>query len=134
VRHELTHGLPVRWRRIGGRLAAAMLLGLVQLLAGCGGISRGQRLVTNPDPSAKIPAIKASVQTNDTSVVQQLIKDLESDDPAVRFYAIAGLQRLTGQTFGYQYYADEPQRAAAVQQWKAWLAGWEAGQRQAGHR
>jgi len=104
---------------------------------GCvaGGLRRDPRCaVTNPDPSAKIPAIKASVQTNDTSVVQQLIKDLESDDPAVRFYAIAGLQRLTGQTFGYQYYADEPQRAAAVQQWKAWLAGWEAGQRQSSHR
>lgn len=124
----------MRWRCIAGRLAAVMLLGMVELLAGCGGIPRGQRVVTNPDPSAKIPAIKASVQTNDTSVVQQLIKDLESDDPAVRFYAIAGLQRLTGQTFGYQYYADEPQRAAAVQQWKAWLAGWEAGQRRAGQR
>jgi len=119
---------------IAGRLAAAMLLGLAASLAGCGGIPRAQRVVTNPDPTAKIPAIKASVQTNDTAVVRQLIKDLESDDPAVRFYAIGGLQRLTGQTFGYQYYADEQNRAAAVQRWKAWLAGWEAGQRDASHR
>ncbi|WP_428940530.1 hypothetical protein [Fontivita pretiosa] len=115
------------------RDALAALL-LVAVLAGCGGIPRAQRVVTNPDPAAKIPAIKASVQTNDTSVVRQLIKDLESDDPAVRFYAIQGLERLTGQTFGYQYYADEQNRAAAVQRWKAWLAGWEAGRREASHR
>lgn len=57
-----------------------------------------------------------------------MVKDLDSDDPAVRFYAIGGLKRLTGQTFGYHYYEDEQQRRPALEKWKAWLQGWQAGQ------
>ena len=98
------------------------------LLAVGSGCARGPRFVTDQDPAAKIPAIKASVQTHDMSAVRQMVKDLDSDDSAVRFYAIGGLQRLTGQTFGYQYYFDESQRAEPVKQWNAWLKGWEAAQ------
>ena len=51
----------------------------------------------------------------------QLIRDLDSDDPAVRFYAIEGLQRLTGQTFDYHYYDDEIDRHPAMLKWRQWL-------------
>lgn len=88
-------------------------------------------MVSDPDPAVKIPAIKASVAARDTSAVAQLVKDLDSDDAAVRFYAIQGLQRLTGQTFGYLYYADDEQRRPAVEKWQAWLKGWDAAQSQA---
>lgn len=63
----------------------------------------------------------------DISNAPQLVKDLESDDPAVRFYSIGALERLTGQTYGYQYFMDEEKRAESVSKWKAWLSGWEAG-------
>ena len=71
---------------------------------------------------AKIPALKSAVEQRDLSVAPQLVKDLESSDPAVRFYAIEGLQRLTGETFDYVYYDDRPQREAAVSKWKHWLS------------
>ena len=100
---------------------------LILTLGGCFPAPRGPRIVSDPDPSNKIPAIKASVQRKDMSAVTQLVKDLDSDDPAVRFYAIEGLYRLTGQTFDYRYYDDEAGREPAVEKWKAWLAGWSAG-------
>jgi hypothetical protein len=88
---------------------------------------RAPRNIRDPDPSSKIPAIVSRVEDKDLSAIKQLVADLESDDPAVRFYAIGGLQRLTGETFGYQYFVDDDQRAAAVGKWKAWLEGWNAG-------
>jgi hypothetical protein len=91
----------------------------------------GPKVVTSPDPSLKIPAIKTSAEKKDFSAVKQLIKDLESDDPAVRFYSISALERLTGQTFGYQYFVEDEKRTPAVEKWKAWHQGWEAGQREA---
>jgi hypothetical protein len=114
-----------RRRRANWLAAIALAFGV----SACGG-PRGPRTVNNADLLVKIPAIKASVQAQDFSAAAQLIKDLESDDAAVRFYAIGGLQRLTGQDFGYRYYAEETERAEAIGKWKAWLAGWQAAQRQ----
>jgi hypothetical protein len=91
----------------------------------------GPKVVSSHDPSLKIPAIKTAVDQRDFSTIRQMIKDLESDDPAVRFYASSGLERLTGETFGYHYFVDEAQRAPAVEKWTAWAAGWEAGARHA---
>src|SRR5262249_27465114 len=88
---------------------------------------RGKADIADPDPANKIRAFKIAEENKDMTAVSQLVKDLESDDPAVRFYAINTLQRLTNQTFGYQYFANEEQRAPSVEQWKAWLPGWEAG-------
>jgi len=83
---------------------------------------RGPIEVTNPDPSGKIPAMKKAVREHDLKVVRQLIKDLDSDDAAVRLFAIHTLHKLTGQRYGYDYYADEVQRQPALNQWKQWLA------------
>jgi hypothetical protein len=80
------------------------------------------RDVTNPDPSGKIPAIVEAVRKGDRRAVNQLVKDLDNDDPAVRFYAIEGLRRLTGHTFNYRYYDGEDERQPAIQAWKQWLA------------
>ena len=88
---------------------------------------RGPLVVTDPDPSVKIPAIKKAARKRDRAAAKQLVADLESDDPAVRFYAINGLQRITGERFGYDYYADEQQRQPAVQRWHEWLAAQERG-------
>ena len=109
-----------------GHKALRLMAGLgyvitVTLWAGCG--PPPVKKVTNPDPAGKIPAIKRAARTQDRRVVPQLVKDLESDDPAVRFFAIEGLRRLTGQTFGYVYHGDEEKRAAAVKSWQEWLEG-----------
>ena len=88
---------------------------------------RGPLVVTDPDPSVKIPAIKKAVRLKDRKAVKQLVADLENDDPAVRFYAINGLHRITGQRLGYDYYAAEEQRGPAVQRWRQWLDGQDNG-------
>jgi len=69
----------------------------------------------------KIPAIKVAVAHKDLSTVRQMVKDLESDDAAVRFYAINGLRRLTGENFGYLYYEEATERKPATKRWQAWL-------------
>jgi hypothetical protein len=82
--------------------------------------------INSPDASLKIPAIKSAVARKDMSVIGGLIKDLESDDPAVRFYAVQGLRRLTGETFGYEYFADADVRRPALVQWQEWYNRSEA--------
>jgi hypothetical protein len=80
----------------------------------------GPRVVANPDLSVKIPAIKQAAITHDREGISAMIDELSSDDPAVRFYAIEGLRRATGQTLGYCFYDDQEHRQAAVERWKQW--------------
>ena len=77
--------------------------------------------ITSRDPASRIPAIKKAVSARDSQTAQHLVKSLESDDPAVRFYAIRGLQDLTGETFGYVWYADDQNRGEALEKWRHWL-------------
>jgi hypothetical protein len=106
-------------RHIGARLVWIALLSII-----CSGCSapRGPLVVEDPDLDVKIPAIKKAVRTGDYSQDAQLVQDLQSDDPAVRFYAINGLHRITGENFGYRYYDSEDARQPAIEKWKAWLA------------
>jgi hypothetical protein len=83
--------------------------------------SRGPLVVTSPDPAVKIPAIEKAVRERDQSAVPQLVKDLDSDDAAVRLYANHALQALTGQDFGFKYFDDDDQREAAAERWRQWL-------------
>jgi hypothetical protein len=82
-------------------------------------------IVTDPDPSVKIPAYKKAVRKKDRAAVKQLVADLDSDDPAVRFYAINALERLTGEQLGYRYYEHEEQRRPAVERWQGWMRAGE---------
>ena len=91
-------------------------------MAGLGCGTDGPRTVYNADPARKIPAIIHAADAHDTSVIPELVKNLDSDDPAIRFYANRGLRDLTGQDFGYRYYEDETHRGPAVLRWKQWLA------------
>ncbi len=88
--------------------------------AGCGP-KRGSQFVRESDPAVKIPAIKLATKEQQTKALPQLVKDLASEDPAVRFYAIEALERLTSQTFDFVYYAPEEQRRESILKWRAWL-------------
>lgn len=98
--------------------------GLIVILAGGAGCiaPRPPLSVENPDPSIKIPAMKVAVEKKDLRAACQMVRDLESDDPAVRFYAIEALYKLTGERMGYEFYVDADQRQAAVKRWRQWAA------------
>jgi hypothetical protein len=100
--------------------AAQTVCVLCALVVGCSE-SKGPRTVKNPDPTVSIPAIKADVQNRDQKDVAQMVANLNDDDPAVRFYSIQALRRLTGDDFGYRYYENDDARAPAVTQWNQWL-------------
>src|SRR5690349_19562052 len=98
----------------------AAILALATLPAACSEPT-GPRTVQNRDLAVKVPAIKEAAEKHDLSAAPQLVHDLDSDDPAVRFYAIEGLKRLTGQTLGYVYYEDRDRRRESVMKWRRWL-------------
>jgi hypothetical protein len=82
---------------------------------------RGQVSITSEDPDLQIRAIHQDVQDCDTRDLAGMVAGLQSDDPAIRFYCIQGLQKLTHGDLGYRYYASDEQRAPAVKLWQAWL-------------
>ncbi len=55
---------------------------------------------------------------DDEATVHLLTAMLEDEDPAVRMLAIRRLEQLTGETHGFEYYAPEAERAAAVERWR----------------
>ena len=103
---------------------AVLACGLFGTAAGCTA-PRRPLVVTDPDPSVKIPAFKKAVRAKDRAAARQLVADLDNDDPAVRLYSINALRRMTGETFGYHYYENDEQRRPALERWQAWLAAGE---------
>ena len=91
--------------------------------AGAGGCNEpaGPRTVKSEDLNIKVQAIRIAADRKDLTAAPQLVKDLESDDPALRMYAIKGLQEMSGEDFGYVYYGDVEQRRPAVARWRQWL-------------
>lgn len=77
--------------------------------------------IDDPDPIVKIPAIKKAVREQDRRQIELLISDLDSDDAAVRMFAIEALQRLTGEDLGYRYWDNEIDRRPALERWKTWI-------------
>ncbi len=73
-------------------------------------------------PDGRIHAIIDAARTRDTAKIPDLIAQLDSDDPAVRLFAIRTLELLTDQTHGY-HHADSPAaREMAIDNWVQWLA------------
>jgi hypothetical protein len=87
----------------------------------CGCFPREQQRIGALDPTSNIPAMQDAARDKDYKSIPQLVRQLDNDDPAVRFYAIQALQQLTGQTFGYQFYDDAVERRPAVRRWQQWV-------------
>ena len=73
-------------------------------------------------PAARMRAIRQAAERNDKSAIPDLIGVLASDDPAERFFSIPTLERMTGQTFGYDHAAEPAARREAVKRWTDWYA------------
>jgi len=107
-------------RVLGVILCRSLVAGAMASAISCGSPAPKPN-VFSEDTGEAITGMKRAVREQDRSVVPELIKDLESDDPAIRFYAIEALQKLTNQDLGYEYFQDEDARKPAVERWKKWL-------------
>ena len=109
-----------------GNLTACLLFltGIPMILAGCSrALYRNMDLadLQSPDPTVRVMAIKWAGENKVSQAVPQLVDFLQHDDRSVRFYAIQGLQRITGTDNGYDYKANPKSRAAAVQRWRDFI-------------
>lgn len=75
---------------------------------------------SSPDPQERTLAVARAAREDDRQSIPYLIQTLESPDPAQRMLAIGSLERLTGQTLGYEYWATDPVRRASIDRWQAW--------------
>jgi HEAT repeat protein len=73
----------------------------------------------SPNPAARLYAIQRAGEQRDASSIPRLVESLNSDDPAVRMFAVQSLERITGERLGYNPYASLADRDAAVERWVA---------------
>lgn len=97
---------------------AVLCVASIGAVPGC--IPPSPRGFDSPDPIQRMAAITEAGMSEDESAIPDLIRMLESTDPGARLLAIRSLERLTGQTLGYDYAAPMWERSRAVEQWKAW--------------
>jgi hypothetical protein len=94
-------------------------------LAGC--MPTAGASFDSAEPAARNAAIVQAAKQRDASSLPQLVRMLASDDPATRVLAIRTLEKLTGETKGFDAAGSDEQRAAGIKAWDAWLAGRESG-------
>jgi hypothetical protein len=98
---------------------------LLILLSGCSATRGGPELnMEAADPADRIRAIVTAVEGGDSdqrATLAALVDRLEDEDEVVRFYAIAGLHRLTGQRLGFRAHDPVAQRRLAVERWRVYL-------------
>ncbi len=87
-------------------------------LTGCGAPEAAS--FDSREPGARLEASFRAVDSGDQRSTDELIRMLSSDDPAERLVAIRSLERLTGQTLGYDHAGAEDDRAEAIDRWVAW--------------
>lgn len=107
----------------GGLLAAASAtIALAGAMGGVSGCADPGKEVSfeAQDPAARIRAIKQAARTEDRAAIPDLIQALDSEDPMQRLLAIRTLEKMTGQTLGYEHEAPWWQRDEAVQRWVEW--------------
>ncbi len=71
----------------------------------------------SPEPAARNAAIVKATASRDAGAVPDLVRMLDSDDPATRLLAIQALERITGERLGYDPAAGDEAREPAVLRW-----------------
>lgn len=72
------------------------------------------------DPQARLLALREAAATGDRSAIPHIIGMLDSDDPGMRMLAQTTLERMTGETMGYDHSARERDRREAIDRWIEW--------------
>ncbi len=97
------------------------------LTAGCETPETRRRQLASPEPLARARAAVRSGAAGDPSAIPLLVNLLDDADAGVRMLAAQALDRLTGQLYGFSYYAPEADRAAAIQRMRAAMQAGEWG-------
>jgi HEAT repeat protein len=103
-----------QFTRIAARVAALLTTGLV------GGCAAAPPDFNSPEPAARNAAIVRAAREGEQAAIPDLVRLLDSDDPATRVLSIRTLERLTGQTLGYDPAGDAASRDRAIAEWTAW--------------
>jgi len=75
----------------------------------------------NPAPGAQVYAIESAVREERKQQIPEIVECLRSDDDLVRMMAIGALERMTGQTLGYDFTDPLPLRLEGYRRWRAWV-------------
>lgn len=81
----------------------------------------------SPEPAARNAAIVKAASEQDGKAVPDLVRMLDSDDPATRLLAIQALERITGERLGYDPAAGNEAREPAMLRWAERASGVNAG-------
>ena len=98
---------------------------LLAPLASCGPTIHAD--FDSAEPAARNAAIVNAAKTLDRDAVPDLVRMLDSDDPATRLLAIDTLDRITGERLGYEFQGTHREREAAVQRWVVWVREHQGG-------
>ncbi len=79
------------------------------------------------NPASRNAAIVDAAAAADDASIPNLVRMLDSEEPSTRFLAIQTLERLTGETFGYDYGWNESERREAVSRWRSFAAERDSG-------
>jgi len=74
------------------------------------------------DPVERTMAIERAARSRDQTAIPDLIRQLDSQDAAIRMLTIATLRDLTGQDLGFDPTARAADREVAIVRWHAWWA------------
>lgn len=99
---------------------------VLALVAGCAKVPVG---FDAPSEVRRLDAVVLAAASDDRrpETIRSLIEQLDSFDPAMRMLSIRTLERMTGQTHGYDHAAPEWARSLAVDEWVAWYEATYAG-------
>jgi hypothetical protein len=98
------------------RPCSTVVIAFLAVLAGCGPPAT-EGGFDGANSAARMYAIEHAARSGDRTAVRDIVQLLDSDDPAVRWLAIAALERLTGETYGYRHYDSTMQRRDAIARW-----------------
>ncbi len=100
-----------------GRISGAALFALA--LGGCS-LPEQRADFRSVDPQERTLALAQAARERDQDSIPVLISMLDSEDAGERMLAIQTLERLTGQTLGYDFAAPRFKREPAVREWVQW--------------
>lgn len=80
-------------------------------------------LATDESADVRLAVARAMANYGERRALSQLVDLLEADDVEIRTHASSALSSLTKKFHGYAAYDKPDARAAAIAQWRSWLAG-----------